>query len=258
VTLRGVIERFEQKTGRAFTLTCIPLLFGLIGCRDTQGPEELPPARTLQFNTGDRFIYEGRVTNQYGVSLDSLRSRHIWDVLSTNSQRHGFSDVVVICDSTVFLVMDSTVVDTLFFRATTNGEVLRYGFLAELLARRQQLQVPKAWDRIAWFGTDVWTVGTLDSGRQFPLTAQFGQQKDYFDVKLNGASIVFPADRVEMSGQTLDYFLWLSDAPSCFPLWEEAPDLFNNILRGSLLILREATIAPHPGYFLRSSQSRTW
>lgn len=256
--LRGVIERFEQRAYRAFILTSISLLLSFIGCRDTQSPEASLLTRTLQFRPGDRFIYDGWVTDRYGVPLNSFKSQHIWDVLSTSSQRSGFNDVVVIRDSISSLSTGSTLIDTVFLRAGTNGEIFRYGFLAELLARREGLQVPKSWDRIAWFGTLGWTVGSLDSAGQLPLTAQFGQQKDYFEVKLNGISTVFPADRVEMSGETLDYFLWLSDAPACFPRWEEAADPFDNIINGSLLVLREATIAPRLGYFLRSNQSRTW
>lgn len=256
--LRGVIERFKQRAYRAFILSSIPLLLSFIGCRDTQGPDEFLPARTLQFTPGDRFIYDGWVTDRYGAPLTSLKSQHVWDVLSTSSQHAGFNDVVVIRDSISFTSTGFTQIDTVFLRASTDGEIFRYGFLAELLARRQQLQMPKSWDRIAWFGALGWAVGSLDSAGQLPLTAQFGQQKDYFEVSLNGISTVFAADRVEMSGETLDYFLWLCDTPSCFPRWEEAPDPFNNIMNGSLLILREASIAHRLGYFLRSSQSRTW
>lgn len=227
-------------------ITLILFLSTFEGCRDSQSPELTTPLPSILFKVGDRFIYDGWITDRYGYPSDSLSLHRVWDVLATNVKRDGFTDVVVLHDSSLFFVIDSIVVDTLYLRMTTDGRVYWYGFLSDLIGRREHRLVGKQWDLLIRFGETAWTVGTLDSAGQQPLVGQFAAQPDYFAVKINNVSTAFPSSRVEMNGETLDYFLWASDSPACFPRLEEDPDPFSGINSGSLLLLREVILAPRP------------
>jgi hypothetical protein len=239
-----VIGRSGQHVWRWITL--VLFCFTFAGCRDSQSPELSTPLPTILFTAGDRFIYDGWITDLYGFPSDSLSFHRVWDVLATDVKRDGFTDVVVVRDSSIFFVIDSIMVDTLYLRTSTNGQVYWYGFLSDLIGRREHRSVAKQWDPLIRFGETAWTVGTLDSAGQQPLVGQLAAQPDYFAVKINSVSTAFPSWRIEMNGETLEYFLWVSNSPACFPRLEEDPDPFNGINSGSLLILREVTLAPRP------------
>jgi hypothetical protein len=227
-------------------ITLILFFFAFAGCRDSQSPDLTTPLPSVLFNAGDRFIYDGWITDLYGYPSDSLSFHRVWDVLATNVRRDGFTDVVVIRDSSLFFVIDSIVVDTFYLRMNTSGQVFWFGFLSDLIARREHRSTVKQWDPLIRFGETAWTVGMLDSAGQQPLVGQFAAQPDYFAVKINNVSTAFPSWRIEMNGETLDYFLWASTSPACFPRLEEDPDPFNGINAGSLLILRQAIPARRP------------
>jgi hypothetical protein len=239
-----VIGPNQQQGWRWITL--ILLFIAFAGCRDSQSPEPTTPLPSILFNAGDRFIYDGWITDRYGYPYDSLSFRRVWDVLATNVTRDGFADVVVLRDSSLFLVIDSIVVDTLYLRMNRNGQVYWYGFLADLIGRREHRSAGKRWDPLILFGETAWTVGVLDSAGQQPLVAQFAAQQDYFAVKINNVSTAFPSWRIEMNGETLDYFLWASNSPACLPRLEEDPDPLSGVYSGSLLLLREVILAPRP------------
>jgi hypothetical protein len=239
-----VIERVWRNAYRSIAL--VWFLAVLSGCRDSQSPEQFTSLPSVQFKAGDRFLYEGWITDSYGLPLDSSNFHRVWQVLATDAQRDGYNDVVVLHDSASFTVIDSVRVDTLYLRTNASGWVYWYGFLSDLIARRESRKVGRQWDPVVGFGESAWTVGMLDSAGQEPLTAKLAAQKDYFSVKINNVSTAIPAWRVEMNGQTLDYFLWVCDSPPCFPRLEEDSDPFDGINSGSLMILREAAFVPRP------------
>ncbi len=134
--------------------------------------------------------------------------------------------------------------DTFLLRLAPGGSVLRYGFLADLVLRREGRTIPRRWDTLAISDVQSWTVGALDSAGEISVRASAPGDEDYFNVQVDSISSIFAARRIDLYGETLQSTLWISTGPSCFPRFEEEPDPFNDIATGSLLLLRELRLAP--------------
>jgi hypothetical protein len=216
----------------------------LSGCRNTESPEESSLTTTPVFKAGDRLIFDGWTTNLYGYTLDTSKARHTWDVLTVTASAGGFNDVIMVREEILHLKTSATAVDTFLLRVTSEGLLLRYGFLAELVKQRESRVIPERWDTLAVLNASVWTVGPLDSAGRTSVTASAPPQDDYFNVEVDGLSSIFSARRVEMESDQLEYALWVSASPPCFPRFEEGPSPFSEVWKGSLLVLRQLQLAP--------------
>lgn len=189
-------------------------------------------------------MYDGWTLNSWGFSVDSTKTRQTWNVLQSGASAGGSADAIMIREAIVSLRTGATAVDTFFLRVTEDGSLLRYGFLADLVKRREQRLIPPRWDTLAILNARFWTVGVLDSAGLQTVTASVPVLEEYFQVEVNGVSSIVTARRIEMEHELFAAALWLSTTPPCFPRIEEAPDPLNDIPHGSLCILQQASLAP--------------
>lgn len=242
--MRRAIAQYGNTFHRAIALCLCATAITLSGCRGTTGPDVPSAATSLAFAAGDRLVFDGWTTNVWGYTLDSSKTRRTWDILTATATAGAYHDAIMIREEILHLNTSTTIVDTFLLRATAEGYVLRYGFLAELVKQREGRVIPERWDTLAIVNARSWTVGTLDSAGQMNVNASVPAQEDYFSVEVNGVSSIFPARRVEMESELLEYAFWFSTTPPCFPRFEEAPNPANELWRGSLLILRQLQLAP--------------
>jgi hypothetical protein len=242
VERRAVPCRRQPALGAAALL----LIFLLGGCRktdETQSPDT-SPALHFVFKTGDRFIDDGWVLNQYGIRVDSTYRRHLQNVVSLQGIVGGVNDAIIIVDSITNVRTGSWILDTLVYRLTPDGGLAQYGFLARMVWKREGRVITNRWDKLYVPGSSAWVVGTLDSAGAGRVSGFLESPPDYFQIVIAGQAQVFPAYRVTLSGPSFDATLWLADSPSSLPRLEEYPEPYAGIFTGSLLILTEKVPAP--------------
>ncbi len=248
------IARRSTRLQRAVALSFFAAGLSLPGCRGTEIPGEQPTATRFALTAGDRMIYDGWTLDGLGFTIDSTRTLRTWDVLSTTAIGGGYSNVIAIREQILRVSNNSAAADTFLLRLTPEGSVLRYGFLADLVWRRENRSIPPQWDTLSVPDEANWTVGTLDSAGGILESATAPGNEDYFNVLVDSVSSIFSARRIEMDGETLQFVLWISASPSCFPRLEEDPDPIDGINYGSLLLLREVR---HATRSTSSSQATT-
>ncbi len=233
------IARWSEMLQRAVALPLLVAGLSLSGCRGPEGPGELPAVPPFALTAGDRMIYDGWMLDGLGFTIDSTRTQRTWEVLSTTASAGGYSNVTEIREKILLVSNNTATADTFFLRLTPGGSILRYGFLADLVQRREDRIIPRNWDTLSVPDESSWTAGTLDSARQITVSATAPGNEDYFNVLMDSISSIFAARRIEMDGERLQLFLWISTSPPCFPRLEEEPDPLDDITTGSLLLLRE-------------------
>lgn len=238
------IARWSNMLQRAVALCFLAAGLSLSGCRGPGSPEEITVPARFTLVTGDRLVYDGWVLDALGFLVDSTRTRCTWDVVSTAASGGGYSNAIMVREEILRVSTSRVTADTFYLRLTPGGSVLRYSFLADLVRRREGRTIPRRWDTLSVSDVQSWAVGALDSAGQIREGASVIGDNDYFNVQVDSVSFIFAARRIDMEGETLQYTLWISTAPSCFPRLEEAPDPLNNIATGSLLLLRELRLAP--------------
>lgn len=231
------IARWSRRLQRVVALSFLTAGLFLCGCRGTVAPDEKPAPFVL--TAGDRLVYDGWSLDALGFTVDSTMTRRTWDVLSTTATGGGYSDAIMVRERSVRVGTTAATVDTFFLRVTPDGTVLRYGFLAELVLRREGRTIPRRWDTLSIPDVGSWIVGQLDSAGRVSESATVPADGNYFTVLVDSVSFIVPTRRVEMSSDHLEYVLWISTAPPCFPRLEEDPDFFADNATGSLLLLRE-------------------
>ncbi len=229
---------------RAVALCIFAAGIPLSGCRGTDTPDGLAPPAPFAPAVGDRMVFDGWNLDALGFTVESTRMRTTWDVLSTTATGGGSANVILIRESSLRLSTNVTTLDTILLRVTPEGTLLRYGFLADLVLRREGRTIPRQWDTLSIPYAQSWTVGILDSAGQTTEIATVPATEDYFSVQVDSLSFIFAARRVEMDSERLLYALWISTAPPCFPRLEENPDPFADTATGSLLLLRQLHLAP--------------
>lgn len=198
----------------------------------------------LSFRAGEQFLSDGWRTTSFGLAVDSTRKRHTQIVTGTAAQVGGASGVIVIADSAVTLRTGAVTRDTAYYRLTAEGNLLQYGLLAALVKKREGRDIPKRWDLIYEAGTSVWTVGTVDLSGTDRVTGSLNGTPDYFQVALNTSATLVPAYRISMAGSKLDYYLWISDSPTCFPRLQEEPEVLAGIPSGERRLLTDRISPP--------------
>jgi hypothetical protein len=203
--------------GMPRTLALLCILVGMIaGCREDEtvtGPAA-ENSVVLNFTTGDFFVYERWALDEFGYRTGSVQGQESWRILQTGITAQGETGVTVVIDSVGALRFD-----TLLVRSTTSGDTYQFGFLARLVNQVSGRTIVPRWDLLLRSGPgspSAWVVGVGDSTAGDTVYAQRVDAPDYFVVQLNGRSNVFPAYRVELNGVSLQFVLWVADAPSCF------------------------------------------
>jgi hypothetical protein len=196
-------------------LLCI---FGwmIAGCRENETVTG-PAARNsivLNFSAGDTFVYERWMLDEFGYRTGSVKRQESWRILQTGIIARGETGVTVVIDS-----LGAQRSDTLLVRSTTSGDTYEFGFLARLVNQVGGRTIVPRWDLLLRSGPgspSAWAAGVADSIAEDTVYAQRVDAPDYFVAQLNGRSTVFPAYRVELNGASLQFVLWVTDAPSCF------------------------------------------
>jgi hypothetical protein len=238
------IARRSRAWQRAIALCCALAALSLPGCRDTTSPDESAAPASFVLVAGDRLVYDVWATNYWGYILDSSRTQRTWNVLSTAATGGGSHDAIMIREEILRVRTGTTTADTFLLWVTPEGNVLRFGFLADLVLRRQGREIPRRWDTLAVLEAHAWMVGTVDSAGQEGVHASVPPDQDYFNVEVNSVSSIFAARRILMDSDYLQYAFWISTAPPCFPRFEEVSDPYDLISTGSVMILREVHLAP--------------
>jgi hypothetical protein len=249
--MSGAWRAARRSAGCRLILAALLLCFAggtIHGCRDNGTPlgPGTSPAFRLRVSVGDRFLYNGWEIDWYGYRIESTATRHTWLVISTAGQIAGFSDVIVIIDSAVTRTTSALHLDTLYFRSAADGSLYRYGFLTELILRREKRLIQPRWDLLIFpeaGSSGSWTVGPTDSLGTQKVTGTIEVGEDYFDVAVNGVRSAYQARRCDLLGPALEFYLWMADSPSSLPRMEEYPDPYNEFARGSVLILSDIVTA---------------
>ncbi len=194
-------------------LLLLPLMF--ISCRENVS--SFGPSTALRyqpsFRTGDVFRYNLYDISPSGYVIQSSRRRSLWTVVAASARRNGRDGVTVIADSTV-----GGVTDTVLYRFEAGGDVYLYGFLSAIASLRSDTTLPRTWDRVAAFtlGPLVqWRVGSMDGSGGSPVYGEIRDGLEYVVAAVDGESIVFPAYRVDFTGDGVDATIWFGENPPC-------------------------------------------
>lgn len=194
-----------------------------LACRDGSDTPLTPQAIAFHpaFSPGDVYEYDALLISEFGYYLPSTRGRAKQRVLSTGGTFAGFSGVTTVLDSTVLLRDTTATVQQFLLAQSADGDLYRFGLLAEI-ARTTGLPVPpKRWDRIAAFSQGIgasWVVGSLDSAGQERVYASFAGGEEMVSANINGVQTLFSCYQVSVyiAGGT-DYIFLVSDSPPAFP-----------------------------------------
>ena len=227
----------------ALQFFCVLLV---VSCRQPEATDDAGPLPVfhLAFRPGDRFQSDGWRTASYGFVVDSTRRRHTQDVITTSGQAGGASDVIVIADSAVTVRTGQTARDTIYLRLTGGGNLLQYGLLSGLVKKREGREIPKRWDVVYEAGSSTWTVGSVDAAGTEKVIASVNGTPEYFQVALNTNPTLVPAYRISMSGSKLDFYVWISDSPTCFPRVQEESEPLAGIPYGERRLLTDRISPP--------------
>jgi hypothetical protein len=200
---------------RHFLPAILPFSLLFFSCRENIS--SFGPSTALRyqpsFRTGDVFRYSRYDISPSGYIIQSSRSRSLWTVVATSARRYGRDGVTVIADSTV-----GGGTDTVFYRFEPGGDVYLYGFLSAIAALRSDSTLPRTWDRVAAFALGPlvqWRVGSMDGSGGSPVYGEIRDGLEYVLASVDGESIVFPAYRVDFTGDGVDATIWFAENPPC-------------------------------------------
>ena len=201
--------------------TLLPLVIFPAGCRQGDAPPSAPSGIPIawHFSVGDAFTYSAWMLDPYGYLIPSSQSRDMVHVTATGVPVFGMNDVVILTDSAYDDSLAQWSVDTLYLHCAQNGDVYRFGFVADAAHRLEGRVIPPTWDRIAAFSlgfNSPWTVGTDDSAGGAQFTGVIGQQQDFFAVDVNGVQTIVASYHIEITADGFDRGLWIANAPSAF------------------------------------------
>jgi hypothetical protein len=203
---------------RRFLPVLLPAALLLASCREngpvtgSTSPLRFQPA----FRTGDRFGYGVYEISPTGTVFQSSRQRSTWTVAATAAERNGRSGVTVFVDSAA-----GGGTDTVMLCVEPGGDVYLFGFLEAVESLRSMNPPAPRWDRVAAFSLGPlaqWRVGSLSASEEKPLYGEVGDGYEYVSVPVNGENIVFPAYRVDFTGEGVDGSMWFAEEPPCLAI----------------------------------------
>jgi len=215
------------------------LLWGS-GCREEGPPENdpFPIHLNLRLLAGSKYVYNTWQLDFYGSRVSSTLSRRSLKVADTAVVYGGFSNVNHLIDSTYVALQPGVNsldhVDSVYMRVATNGDVFWFGFLADLIEKREGSIIERRWDKVVSPSSSngSWGVGTTDSAGVVSAFGRFSPDQELIAVAVNGVPQAVAAYRVDITSPRLGFTLWLTDAPTGFLRFREESDGFASI-RGS-------------------------
>lgn len=212
------------------------LFLFLAGCReDLLTAPSLSSQLDIHFEPGTYYSYSNWLLDVYGYRIEGSRFRSSWTVADTGCPLHGRNDVAVIIDS-VFSTNDSLVGrDSILIARDDEGYVLRYGFVAGLVAETDSVLIFPHWDRIVasslthTSGRIVGTVDTAEGGRRNEtLYGMLGSTREYVAVVVNGERQYVLAYRVVTSRDDELFTSWIAESPTAFLKFLDQPYTASN------------------------------
>jgi hypothetical protein len=223
------------KTNKA-TLRVAFFVLGLLSfsCRQDETPYASTPISFAPvFTPGDVFLYDAYLTDQYGYTILSSRSKVQWKVLSTGFVVPGIGIGTVFVDSASVMRDSASVFDTVTVAVSANGDVYRHGLLATIARLRHLPAIPDSWDRVAAFSggsNRSFFVGYMDSAQTEKVYGTITGTPDMYTAKVRGQQAVFPAYRVDLLGPHLEYTCWLADQPAGFMvIWLDPQENYGGV-----------------------------
>jgi hypothetical protein len=192
-----------------------------LACRDGSNYPVTPDAIPFDFvlRVGSSYSYDALLIDESGYYIPSSKSRAVQYVTATGGTFAGRGEVSTLADSTSLLRDSAGVVQNIRLAKSLDGDLYRYGLVAEL-ARALGLPASEArWDLIAAFSRGVggsWVVGYLDSARQQPVYGSFEGTAETYIAAVNGVQTLISCYRVNVEGDGMEYIFWISDSPPAF------------------------------------------
>lgn len=181
-----------------------------LSCRKEEpaGPVLPDPAVDIRLEVGTRYVFNAWKLDRFGVRIPESLVERKWAVVAAGVSARGFGDVTLVVDSTV-----GSSADTLLFRIPEPGDVYQFGFLAGVLKRREEGEVPGRWDRLTAFSEGVtgqWVMGTIDSAGLTTAVARSTGDQVLFTVDVGGVNLVIPGWRIVYTAGNVDGSYWVS------------------------------------------------
>jgi len=196
------------------------------GCRDNgTGPSVQSPLTVsgLLFTPGDTLTFDAWGLDPYNYIIPASRLTERWSVSAVKDSFAGAGNVTSIVEFPA-LGISPPRADTLHFRFLSSGDIYEYGFIANVLSRREGVRLQPSWDRIAAFSlptNGTWAVGTVDTVGTDTLRGTVMGDQQYFIAGLNGVQTAFHGYGVSLSSLDIDYTLIVSDSPPAILLLQE-------------------------------------
>lgn len=190
------------------------------GCRE-ELPTVVPEHIEVRFSPGDYFVYENWDLDEYGFRIQNSQFRSSWTVRDTGFHGGSYGSSILILDSIFSTVTIDTLVrvDSVHLRIDSNGDIYRFGFIEELIRRKEGREAPRGWDRIAAFSggfNTSWVVGWADSVGGEPVLGTVTNSRRAVAVSVNGVNTVVLAYDIIITSQRLYVTLRISESPSAF------------------------------------------
>jgi hypothetical protein len=208
----------HARATRWVALFCVGL-FPLACRQGDDGPlTPVPIPFHLTFSPGDSYQYDAWLIDPYGYP-SSTTFHAVQRVLNAGGTSAGLTGVATILDSTIVLRDTTDPVQQFSVGQSADGDVYRFGLVADIARMLKLPAPPKRWDRIAGFSLgfgQTWVAGYLDSTQLGVVYGEFSGVGEQFSVKVNGVQSIFTGYRINLYGPGVDYNFWIADSPSGF------------------------------------------
>jgi|WetSurMetagenome_2_1015567.scaffolds.fasta_scaffold191624_1 hypothetical protein len=232
---------FPLSSGRVTSILrwlALPIFLCCVNsCRENapSSPVVPPPAIRVAFPHLSYSAFDNWKYSPRGIRIPSSQFRTAWRVQDTAATAFGYSDVIVVVDSTLGSVSENpdslATLTTRYFRLTEDGGVAEYGFLARLLALRDSISTVPSWDTLllpSRQGGSSWIIASPDSTVSQPYAGRCLPDLETVYDNVNGNAEAVPAYHVEVTGEHLILELWFGGTPgSILRVWDQSDVLYN-------------------------------
>jgi hypothetical protein len=188
-------------------VAALPFLFlSFSTCRERipTGPDAGLENPRFSLQLSSYYSYDNWNLDPDGFRTPSSKFRTAWRVMDTSATVSGYSDVVVVNDSTFakdFRGNDSLVsVGNRFFRTSVEGDVFELGFIARLLEQHDTVLATAKWDKILAAGSS-WIVQAGDSANGGTVYASVAPMQELVGVTVNGMASGVRARVIDITNQ---------------------------------------------------------
>ena len=167
------------------------------------------------FAAGDSMVFDAWGLDPYNNIITASHANTLWKVYAVSDTFAGAGNVTSIAEYPDPAASPAKS-DTLHFQFLSSGDIYQYGYIAGVVARREGVHLPPAWDRIAALSLPTnatWAVGTADLGGTDVLRGTVIGDQGYFIATLNGVRTVFHGYGVSLASLDIDCTIVVSDIP---------------------------------------------